>query len=351
MLNIDSLLGEISDISPCGVDLEYDPLFAEMERAKKGTETQQMGNAVNEGEPPDWRLVKKNAISLLKQSHDVRIATTLSMAMLHIHGFAGMAKGMTLLTGLIETYWECIYPEHDPYDDYPIERVNALSELSYPTFVLVVKKQPLVFAKGLGSFSFYDIQYALEHSDEKATEDHPDTALINAAFQACELEQLEDNRQAIADILVTFEKISHSLRTAIGAEYAPDFSAITKLFIEIETKLQSHLPEVEVLTEVAIAPEPMDDDEGNQNIQSAVINSAPIPVQRLSSIENREDVNDALDKICKYYEKYEPGSPVPLFLKRAQRLVDKSFVELMEDLSPNSINDLVQLFGIKDENQ
>lgn len=350
MLNIDSLLGEISDISPCGVDLEYDPLFAEMERAKKGTETQQMGNAVNEGEPPDWRLVKKNAMSLLKKSHDIRIATTLSMAMLHIHGFAGMAKGLALLTGLIENYWECIYPEHDPDDDYPIERINALSELSYPTFVLIVKKQPLVFAKGLGSFSFYDIQYALEHSDEKATEDHPDTALISAAFQACELDPLEDTRKAIADILITFDKISHSLQTSIGAEYTPDFSAITKLFIEIETKLQSHLPEAEVLTDVAIIPEPLND-EDNPNIQSAVINSVSIPAQRLSSIENREDVNDALDKICKYYEKYEPGSPVPLFLKRAQRLVDKSFVELMEDLSPNSINDLVQLFGIKDENK
>ncbi len=44
-----------------------------------------------------------------------------------------------------------------------------------------------------------------------------------------------------------------------------------------------------------------------------------------------------LDKINDYYERYEPTSPVPVFMNRAKRLVTMSFVDLIKDLAPEAM--------------
>jgi type VI secretion system protein ImpA len=56
----------------------------------------------------------------------------------------------------------------------------------------------------------------------------------------------------------------------------------------------------------------------------------------------------ALDKICDYYKRYEPSSPVPLFLNRAKRLASKSFLEILRDLTPDALNQALAIGGIVD---
>jgi type VI secretion system protein ImpA len=56
-----------------------------------------------------------------------------------------------------------------------------------------------------------------------------------------------------------------------------------------------------------------------------------------------------LDKICKYYEHFEPGSPVPLLLKRARQLVEKNFIEIIQDLAPDSAGKIKSLIAGDDK--
>jgi type VI secretion system protein ImpA len=57
-----------------------------------------------------------------------------------------------------------------------------------------------------------------------------------------------------------------------------------------------------------------------------------------------------LDQICDFYSRSEPSSPVPLLLKRAQRLAKMSFFEIINDLTPDSISQLKVIAG-KDPNE
>ncbi len=52
-----------------------------------------------------------------------------------------------------------------------------------------------------------------------------------------------------------------------------------------------------------------------------------------------------LDKLITYYQQHEPSSPVPILLVRARRLVPKSFLELMEDLAPGGVAQLLVIKG------
>ena len=59
-------------------------------------------------------------------------------------------------------------------------------------------------------------------------------------------------------------------------------------------------------------------DEGVSEVPGTTRTSSPIS----GDIRSREDVIKVLNKICDFYAKAEPSSPVPLVLKRAARLVD-----------------------------
>jgi type VI secretion system protein ImpA len=60
-------------------------------------------------------------------------------------------------------------------------------------------------------------------------------------------------------------------------------------------------------------------------------------VAHSGAINTRNDVVTAIDRICEYYTAQEPSSPVPILLRRAQRLVSKSFEEILEDMLPESV--------------
>ena len=69
------------------------------------------------------------------------------------------------------------------------------------------------------------------------------------------------------------------------------------------------------------------------------------PRTQLGALNSRKDVIRTLEQICTYYKDHEPASPVPLLLRRAIRLVDKSFVEILQDLAPDSLDQIQRLSG------
>jgi len=49
--------------------------------------------------------------------------------------------------------------------------------------------------------------------------------------------------------------------------------------------------------------------------------------------------------VCSFLEHTEPSNPAPLFIRRAQRLIKKSFLEIVRDLMPDSLSQLEKLAG------
>ena len=71
VMDAQSLLEPVSDEEPSGPDLEYDPNFGEVERASQGKASQELGDSIVEGEPPDWAAVVSGCQELLGQTKDL----------------------------------------------------------------------------------------------------------------------------------------------------------------------------------------------------------------------------------------------------------------------------------------
>ncbi len=341
VIDTDPLLQAVSDEAPSGEDLEYDPAFAAMERAAEGRPEQVSGDSTIEAEPPDWREVKSQALDVLGRSHDLRAAVYLARATLHSDGFVGFSEALGLVKGLVETYWDTVHPELDPDDDNdPTMRVNAIEALANMEATLRgVREAPLVASRMLGRYGIREIEYA--DGTLALPEDHegdaPNTAAIEAAFMDADLDEIIATSDAITQSIEHVEAIDELLRGYIDVASTPDLAPLVDLL------KHAHQAMVGPMERRGIGVEAIEGDE-------AAAEGGGAPQQRISGdITSREDVVRTLEKICEYYGRSEPASPVPLLLKRAQRLATMDFMEIVKDMTPSGVSEAQIIAGLTDE--
>ena len=81
----------------------------------------------------------------------------------------------------------------------------------------------------------------------------------------------------------------------------------------------------------------------------AVSDASATSAGAAGEIRSRDDALRQLDRVCDFIERTEPANPAPLLIRRAQRLMKKTFVEIIADLSPDSLGTIKSIAGIKDE--
>ncbi|HPE72173.1 MAG TPA: type VI secretion system protein TssA [Candidatus Competibacter sp.] len=347
VIELEALLSDVAADTPCGEDLEYDPLFAEMEKLAQETPERQYGDTIIPAEPPDWRGVKKAALTLLERTRDLRVAVYLARALLQGDGFPGFAEGLALVEGLIERYWDGVYPLLDPDDDNdPTLRINTIVALcDSETTLRDLRETPLVSSRAIGRFSLRDVQVATGVLTPVAGDDEelPTQSRLDAAFQDADLEVLQATAEAVADARDRVERIEATLTDQVGVTQAPDMSDLTGVLKEVRQVLTEQLQRRGVSA--------TGETEGQGESEDGASSGVAATGQRLvvGDIASREDVIRMLDKICDYFSRYEPSSPVPFLLKRAKNLVTKDFMEIMLDLAPGGTEQANLIFGLQSE--
>ncbi|MEH6876574.1 MAG: type VI secretion system protein TssA [Candidatus Competibacter sp.] len=346
VIEIEALLSDVAADMPCGEDLEYDPLFAEMEKLAQETPERQYGDTIIPAEPPDWRGVKKAALSLLERTRDLRVAVYLARALLQSDGFPGFAEGLALVEGLIERYWDGVYPLLDPDDDNdPTLRINTIVALcDSETTLRDLRETPLVSSRALGRFSLRDVQVAMGVLTPVAGDDEelPTQSRLDAAFQDADLEVLQATAEAVAGARERVEQIEAALTDQVGVTQAPDMSDLTGVLKEVRQVLTEQLQR----RGVSATGETEGQGESEDGAASGAATGQRLVV---GDIASREDVIRMLDKICDYFSRYEPSSPVPFLLKRAKNLVTKDFMAIMLDLAPGGTEQANLIFGLQSE--
>jgi type VI secretion system protein ImpA len=340
-IDVEKLLTEVSPGSPAGDDLEYDAAFMEMTRVAAGKAQQEIGGQVIPGEAPDWRDVKRRCLELLGRTRDLRIAAYLARSLAHTDGLGGFADGLALNRGLVERFWDHAHPKLDPDDDNdPTLRVNTLSGLAdRDGTIAAIRQLPLALSRRMGSYGLRDIEIANGTLPKpESAESVADMATIEAAFLDMDGAALETSAAGAAAALEAIDGLDGALSLAVGAASSADFSGLRSTIRTIHTLLQQQLSRRGLSSGEAAAGG--DVSEGGQTAGTGVMPAMGGP------IGSREDVIRTLDQICDWYSKYEPASPVPLLLKRAKRLVNKNFLEAVQDLTPSGVTEIQNIAGV-----
>jgi len=322
-LSAKELTRPVSEDQPCGEDLEYDAAFQQMEAMLQTKSEQEFGDTVIPGTGPDWKGVGQQAVDLLKRTRDLRVLSFAAISQLHTDGLAAFRDGLEALNGCLETFWDEIYPQLDADDNNDATmRFNTLQILNDRQFVCEgLERSPLVVLKGVGGFSLRDIELAEGKIKAADDEEVQEIAIIQGAFGDTSPDELTALGVALGGSMEQLNRTTE-LWSKLALDAAPlDVDETLKTLKNIRHAMGTYAP----VAAAAVAGEDIDD--------AGATPSAPAS----GVIKDRNDVIRAIDRICEYYTTNEPSSPVPLLLRRAQRLVAKSFYEILEDMVPDSM--------------
>jgi len=345
VVDLEALLSPVSTDAPCGEDLEYDAAFGEMERAAQGKPEQQYGDTVIPAEEPNWGELKRKTTELLGRTKDLRVAVHLGRALLRTDGLRGLADGLEFLLGLLERYWDGVHPQLDPDDEYdPTLRVNTIATLCDPEAVLRgVREAPLVSSPALGRYSLRDVQLATGALAAPEGVTPPGVGAVDAAFLGCDLEDLQGTAEAVRRSLAALSAVESVLTERVGVARSVDLSALAEVLRAAGQVLDDRLARRGARAAGGDEGEPPADAGARTVAPTGRANPGSAPVT--GEVQSREDVVHLLDKVCDYFRRNEPSSPVPLLLERAKRLVSKSFLEIVRDLAPDGVAQVETIRG------
>jgi type VI secretion system protein ImpA len=342
MINVDDLLKPVADDKPCGEDFTYHPSFQNLETLSRGKPETQFSQA----EDPDWKEVRDAALEVLGQSKHLTAGVILTVSLIKIGGLEGLRDGLAAMRGMTEKYWNDVYPKLDPDDNNdPTERLNILNNLSSAgepyKFTSHVKQIVVCESPAMGRITLGQIIAAKDRTakpDGKEGGSDPDMNQIQAAFRDAGPDAAKATLGLVTETIDHAQGIEGFLDSTIGAGRGVNFESLDKLLEEMKRTVEPFAVDGEASEAAA----------GNGDAAGGT--SGGRPAARGGSgmsgtIQSRADVIKALDLICDYYRENEPSSPVPLIIQRAQRLVDKDFMTIMSDLTPDALSQLQVITG------
>src|SRR5579871_5459432 len=143
----DDLLNPIAGSSPSGANLRYDPIYDKIKEARREGSQPPPGMTEQDRKVADNNQVIRLTTDLLTtKTKDLQLAAWFTEASLKQRGYRGLNDGLALCCGLIDKFWETLYPEIEDGDiesrgaplgfigtklDLPLKLVPMVEKLRY----------------------------------------------------------------------------------------------------------------------------------------------------------------------------------------------------------------------------
>jgi type VI secretion system protein ImpA len=332
--DIDAFLSPLAGDAPCGPELDHDAAFLALQEAAAGKPERQYGNKVYPAEPPDWHAVHQHAQALALRTRDLRVAVWLVRSAAHVQGVVGMVQGLQLLRGLLEQHWPLVHPQLDASDgNDPTARTNAIWPLHKEDGLADLRSAALTLARG--AVTVRDIELAFGGGKPRPGEAVPTVEGLTPAIAAAQASvpalgpAMQAGLQAVQGMVAALDQ-------HLGAGRSPDLKPLLALLRAVASAGQQAQGTPAFLAAASIgAPDP-----------TAAAATAPAAATAVpGAINSREDAIRMLQRVSDWIESNEPTNPAPLFIKRAQRLMTKNFLEIIRDLMPDGVGQIEKLAG------
>src|SRR5579864_338546 len=245
----DDLLNPISGDNPSGASLRYDPLYDKIKEARREDDDANQGEWARERKVADWKLVIKLAgDALANKSKDLQLAAWLTEAALRNEGFTGLLGGLKILQGLVENFWDTLYPEMEDGDAEmragPLDWVGSRLDQA-------VHQAPIT-RSGLDWFQFKQSRAVGYEADAEATTEKAEarTQAISegkitgeewdSAFAGTPKSFYVDCKQALDDCLDAIDALSAACEPRFG-DVTPGFTGLRGPLEEVRSTVGSLL--------------------------------------------------------------------------------------------------------------
>jgi type VI secretion system protein ImpA len=357
VIDLNALLAPIPGDNPAGENLLYAGLHDQIREARRSEEDLAQGDWEYKIKVADWRVVIRLATeALTTKTKDLQVAAWLTEGILKLHGFVGLRDGLQLMRGLIETFWDRVYP--DAEDGDLDGRANALSFLDRQT-AFGLKEAPITGSPVGRNFSFFQFEESKkfdvpEKPDELSGADlERANALKEQAAQEGRVTGEQWRVAKNASRRAFYEQLNELLASCVH-EYKTLDAAMDDKF-KNQTPglgaLRKSLDEVVVLVEILLKEkrlaEPDESQPGTMGADEAGVQAAAQTAATGGSsgaVKGRQDALKRLAEVAEYFRRTEPHSPVAYLVQRAVRWGEMPLDRWLEEV----IKDGNVLAGLRD---
>jgi type VI secretion system protein ImpA len=307
----------------------------------------------NAAPPQDWRAVSDAAIKLIStQSKDLESAAWLAEAMLRLEGYPGLRDAFRLIQGLVEKFWEDLYPRADEEGIEsklaPIAGLNGAG--ANGPLERAIRMVPLVESAS-GAYSLWHYEQALDLvriTDEKRLQARLNDGAItleqfNQAVSDASPQDIVATLGAVEECQAAFAAMSTAVDQVAGAD-SPSFSAVRDLLERVAGNIR-HFG-ADKIAAAAVMTEQAEVADGSGAAEESAGGRGGVKVDGFA---NREEALAALTRIAAYFRKTEPHSPISYTIEDAVRRARMSLVDLLTELSqdPKHAAGILHAAGIK----
>lgn len=350
--DIQSLLSPIDGDNTCGIDLretsspDYQSLkdarrtIASLVRARKFDND-------SDGEiNSHWETIYQLAPEVIQnQSKDLEVAAWFAEASLKLHGYKGLRNAFLLNEGLVENFFDDIYPlpDEDGIETrvYPLIGLNG--EDGSGTLILPLKNATLsedydspftynLYSRCIEAEKITDAEAKVQRQNEIGITLQEINNQVSASSNTYYQSLIEDLEASLSH----FNNMTNLLDTKCGLADSPPSSAIKKT-------LEAVLDAVKLLTKskLAVTQEaPETSEPSQQTAQDNPTHAASFTNQttnvQTGTLNSRADALNQLLLVANYFRQTEPHSPLCGALERVVEWGNMSLQELMLALIPDA---------------
>ena len=332
------LLNPISDARPTGENLQYAPVFDKIKEARREDDDVPQGDWARVRKVADWPLtIKLINEALATKTKDLQLTAWLAEAMLRREGITGLREVLDLNRGLLENFWDTLYPELEDGDaEFRAGKLQWIGDKLEPAV-----KQVALTRTGLNWYQYRE-------SRAVGTEEAADTEERQVARQQAiaegkiPAEQFDKDFDATpktfyANLEAAFDGTLESLALlgevcdAKFGDVSPSFATLRNVLEEVRQTVHSLLQRKREKDpdDAPAAVPPFEaslvEDEAPVEVEvpAAASRVAAAPARRGASLSaDPVDRDDAVSRVvasAKFLRQEDPYSPAPYLLLRGLR--------------------------------
>ncbi|MCH7685497.1 MAG: type VI secretion system protein TssA [Planctomycetes bacterium] len=340
ILDADQLLAPLSEENPCGESLRWDPLWDEMRSAREST-----SNAVDESADTveNWPLVAElTQDALTSRTKDLMIAGWLTESLVRLHGIAGLRDGIRLLRGLVENFWERLYPEIEDGDLevraaplYWLTDADAGSQMPNvlrSVVPLANSNDGEMFSWAYSQSRFVTPQGANEDEgsyNRRVSVGETRKQAFETAVEATPKETYVEIYESIQECRNEIQELGEVLDEKLG-DASPGWTAMRKALDEIEGLVKR------ILNDKGGLPGLETDEDGDEASDESGSSAGGSSGGPSGPIRSRADAIQRLRDASEYFRRTEPHSPVAYLVQRAVSWTGMGFEQVIQDLIKDS---------------
>ncbi len=351
LIDIEALLAPITEEQPTGLDCRHDPsptsYYQQVKGARNAARSAERNNLYtdsNDEADEHWRTVIGLSPKIIgEQSKDLEVASWYCEAMVRRHGFAGLKDCFCLVQGLVERFWDQLYPMPD--EDGIETRVSPLAGLNGEgaegVLLAPIRNTYITEGSSVGPFTYWEYQQAVE-AGRTADDDARQEKLNKLGFSLETVEKAVSESSSeffvnLRDDLMTaiqaYKDVSAKLDELCGTFDAPPTRAIIEIMEECLGAV-NHLGADKFPVEVV------------ENVTEAATESDDAPATGVTStpVSNREQAVRQIKQVAEFIRKNEPNSALPFVLEQAANADSAGISDLAREHAFKQISHIAEFF-------